>query len=257
MFNPRQVASWPAVRCRKNQSTVKGWYAVQWRVALLQKIMPGVVGAVGLALIVASGLPVLFTLADQLDIPEGTAFWSVINTLVFWRRDAGIFVVDQAPELARTIGIDPMARYSWKLAAAGLALLMLRKPIGICVRWTLALGFPLLIKARFSVRITPELVTIRRLCWVSRFRVDQPTPIQFFAEGDGPDRGLGSGVVEGRVQRMRVSMRYGFRGVRIARGMHPNDAKRLSAALNYAHNAVRSSGDPGGQGWSHGAPIVM
>ena len=241
---------WPRIKKRRDSlHVVSGWYAVQWRFAVLQKLCRIAIGLLGLLLLILAALPFFVRMADM--FPEGGLYWDVLWRLVRLRQGAAAFTIEHLGWLANLLWINPSARYSWKLAVAGIIVYRLGHNLATPSARLLTLVVPVIVKRPVRVRIDSDYIRFRKLGFPFRFKREPGLQIQFLSEHQHPGRTLHPG----QDHMCSVVMRYGHRKVVLCGSMHERDAERLSLGLSYARD--QADGVDGAPGAEFAAPFAF
>lgn len=231
--NPKILNYWPRARQKRDGShVVRGWFAVRWRLRAIRRTARLATLGAALGAFIVAALPVFGDFGTTLSIPHDSVYWAILLETARTRHDVLHSLVATQPELAAAMRINPDAQIVWQLAVLGIVLVALCRPIVAATAWCVAIMLPPIAKARFSVHVKPDRIRVRRCLWVQNFRDEPGAGAQFMIEEEAA--GARRGTPRPRQPSMRVVVRHGYRRVKIAGGMHPKDADRLSAALHYA-----------------------
>lgn len=231
--NPKILNYWPRVRQKRDGShVVRGWFAVGWRLRAIRRTARLATLATAFGALIVAALPIFGDIGSTLSIPRDSAYWRILIEIARTRHDVLHWLVAVQPELASALHINPDAQIVWQLAVLSIVLVALCRPIVAAASWCVAIMLPPVAKARFSVQVKPDRIRVRRCLWVQDFRNEPGAGVQIMIEEEKV--GAWRGTPRPRQPSMRVVLRHGYRRVKIAGGMHPKDAERLSAALHYA-----------------------
>lgn len=229
MPDHRVIGRWPRVRIDPQGSAVIScWCAVQWRHVLVMVLSRLTVGWAGLALILLGCFPAF----ARLHVPRLRLDDGIVDSMGRARVAISAFAQGLSPDFAAALGVGQILTYSWTLIVGGVVVVVLRRLLSPGLALALGLLIPPLIKGPLCIQLDSERVSIRRWLWKRTFVRSPAAPVQFFAV---PARG--TGALKGQ-ERLTLSMRFGYREIRLAGVMPARDAQRLAAGLNYARDQV-------------------